>query len=156
MSNSPQAAKQKDREAMGRTRSSSSIKPSRYRCLACSRSRSFTYHLRHPPEEPPPPQGICRRCIEKERQKEQLPLTPEITIYEIHHYYQACAYQHGRPPVKPAVELPLSSGYPTCVELPAEDLRDRSFSLYQLLERAPPPVAFWTKPGYRGLRGQVQ
>ncbi|KAH6667761.1 hypothetical protein B0J14DRAFT_567132 [Halenospora varia] len=139
------------REAAGGTRSTSSTKPSRYRCIACGRSRSSTYHSRHPPEEPPPPQGICRRCIDKEEQEEHFPPPPEITIYEFHYYHHTCTCQHGQPFASTAVELPLSPAYPACAELPAEDFKDRSLSPHQLIERVPPPVAFWRKPSYQSL-----
>jgi hypothetical protein len=48
-------------------------------------------------------------------------------------------------------KLPVSPAYPACAELPAEDSKDRSLAPRQLLERVPPPVAFWTKPGCQSL-----
>lgn len=150
MSKSFLAEKQEGQDVMGRTRSTRNTKPSRYTCIACGRSRSFRYHETHPHEEPSPPQGTCRRCIEKERQKEQLPHSSGIMVYEVHHYYHhACTCRHERSFESPAVELPPSPAYPVCAELPAEDYRDKSLSPHQLLERIPPPVMFWTKPSYQ-------
>ncbi len=135
------------RESARSTRSMRKGKPARYRCIACDRPRSSTYHLRHPPGEPPPPQGICRRCIEKEKQKEHLHPPLAITIYEVHHYH--CTCKREQPCASTSVELPLSLAYPGCAELPAEDKKCGSLSPYQLFERVPPPVKFGMKPNFR-------
>lgn len=150
MPKSSQAREQEGRDAARGRRSMSNTNPPRYRCITCGRSRSSTYHLRHPPEEPPPPPGVCRRCIDKE-QKEYPPPYPETTIYEIHHYHHDCTCQHKRSLPSTAAELPLPPAYPARAELPAEDSKDRSLAPRKLLERVPPPVAFWTKPDYQGL-----
>jgi hypothetical protein len=147
MSLSP-VGEQEGRDAARGRRSMSNTNPPRYRCIACGRSRSSTYHLRHPPEEPPPPPGVCRRCIDKE-QEDPPPPYPQITIYEIHHYLHDCTCQHERPFASTAMKLLVSPAYPACAELPAEDSKDRSLAPRQLLKRVPPPVAFWTKPGYQ-------
>jgi hypothetical protein len=139
------AGEQEGRDAARDGRSMSNTNPPRYRCITCGRSRSSTYHSRHPPEEPPPPPGVCRRCIDKE-QKEHPPPYPGITIYEIHHYLHDCTCQHERSFASTVVELPVSPVYPACAELPAEDSKDRPLAPRKLLERIPPPVAFWTKP----------
>jgi hypothetical protein len=144
------AGEQEGRDAAPGRRSISNTNPPRYRCIACGRSRSSTYHLRHPPEEPPPPPGVCRRCIDKER-KEHPPPYPEIRIYEIHHYLHECTCQRERSFAGTAVELPVSPAYPACAELPAEVSKDRSLAPSKLLERIPPPVAFWTKPSCQSL-----
>jgi hypothetical protein len=167
--------KKEYREPARSTRSTCNGKPARYRCIACDRPRSSTYHLRHPPEEPPPPQGICRRCIDKEKQKEHLPPPLAITIYEIHYYHactckreQRCASTHVElppPPAHPgcaeltagdreAGSLPLSPAHPVYAELPAEGRKGGSLPLYHLplyhlFERVPPPVKFETKPNFR-------
>mgnify|MGYP001204321117 FL=1 len=117
----------------------------RYRCIACGRPRSSRFHSRHPPEDPPPPQGICRRCIGTER-KENLPLTPEIKIYEFHYYHHDCTCTHEQPCRRSAVERSRTLGYPSCAELPAEDITGRTPPPYRPTERVPPPVAFWRKP----------
>lgn len=140
-------------ECRGLARSAESAndpKPARYICYACQRPRSFTYHSRHPPGEPPPPQGVCRRCAGEEKPEEHLQPPPAITIYEIHHYHHDCTCKHEQPCVSAStpVELPLQPAYPRCAELPAEDLRDRkdgSLSPHQL-GRVPPVVNFWSKP----------
>jgi hypothetical protein len=135
----------RDQVIMGKPRSTST-NSSRYRCIACGRTRSSSYHMRHPAENPPPSQGICRRCIEKDMQP---PLAPEIMIYRIHHYYHTCICQHERPLARPAVEPPLSRPRSMCAELPVEEPGERSLAEGHLLERVPPPVAFWMKPGHR-------
>jgi hypothetical protein len=151
MSKLSMLGKKEYREPAGstRTRSTRNGKPARYRCIACDRSRSSTYHLRHPPEEPPPPQGICRRCIEKEKQKEHLPPPPAITIYEIHHYHHACTCECEHPCASTPVELPLSPAYPRCAELAAEGIKGESHSLHQPFEQVPPPVKFEMKPSFQ-------
>jgi hypothetical protein len=150
MSKLPPVREQEGRDAARGRRSMSNTNPPRYRCIACGRSRSSTYHSRHPPEEPPPPPGVCRRCIDKE-QEERLPPYPEITIYKIHHYLHGCTCQHERSFASTAMELPVSPAYPACAKLLAEDSKDRSPAPRQLLERVPPPVAFWNKPGKQSL-----
>jgi hypothetical protein len=148
------SGKLEDRESARSTRSTDSTKPTRYRYIACGRPRSSTYYLRYPPEEPLPPQGIYRRCVKEEQQQEHLPLPPVITIYEIHHYYHACACKYEKPCASAPVELPLSPAYPGCTELPAEERKDRSISPYWLLEQvAPPPVKLWAKPSYQSNQG---
>ena len=137
--------KKEYRELARSTRSTCNGKLVRYRCIACGRPRSSTYHLRHPPEKPPPPQGICRRCIDKEKQKEHLPPPPAITIYEIHYYHHACTCKREQHCASTHVELPLSPAHPVYAELPAEDRKGGSLHLYQLFERVPPPVKFETK-----------
>jgi hypothetical protein len=167
--------KKEYREPARSTKSTCNRKPARYRCIACGRPRSSTYHLRHPPEEPPPPQGICHRCVDKENQKEHLTPPPPpplaITIYEIHYYHQACTCKREQHCASTHVELPLSPAHPRCAELsaedrkggslplsaarpgyaelPAEDRKGGSLPLYQLFERVPPPVKFGTKPNFR-------
>jgi hypothetical protein len=154
-----------------------SSKPPRYRCFACHRPRSSTYHNRHPPNEPPPRPSICRRCVDEERQIEERQAQPfaqpQITVYEIHHHYACCKHeQHhdGKSIEVPIshhyesritelplsrnsegrpVEFPLSMGYPGRVELSA-DQQGKLFSLHQVLEQAPPQVMPRTKPGSQG------
>ena len=133
----------RDQVIMGEPRSTRSTNPSKYRCIACGRSRSFSYHMRYSAQDPPPSQGICRQCI---RRDIRLPLTPEIMIYRVHHYYHTCTCQHERPLASPAVELPLSRPHSICAELPVEESGGRSLAEDHLLERVPPPVAFWMKP----------
>lgn len=144
--------KQKGRQL----KSIDSAKLIRYRCIICSRERSSTYHSRHPPEKPRPPPGVCRRCKKeqlekqlKEQVKEHPSTPPAITIHEFHHYHHTCTCRHELPSVSTPVE-PLLPQYPGCVELPAEKMGGKPRSPYQLLERVPPPVKFWTKPVYGG------
>ena len=152
MSKLSMQGKKEYREPAGSTRSTRNGKPARYRCITCDRPRSSTYHLRHPPEKPPPPQGICHRCIEKEKQKDHLPPPPAITIYEVHHYHHACTCKREQSCASTPVELPLSPAHPVCAELPAEDKKGTTLSLYELFERVP-PVKFGTKPNFRSCSG---
>jgi hypothetical protein len=161
--------KKEYRERARSTRSTCNRKLARYRYIACDRPRSSIYYLRHPPKEPPPPQGICRRCIDKEKQKEYLPPPLAITIYEIHYYYtciykreQRCASIYIELPPAPAHlryaeltagdreagSLPLSPAHPIYTELPAEDRKGGSLPLYYLFEQVPPLVKFETKPNF--------
>lgn len=140
------SGKHEDRDPARSTRSTGIPKLAAYRCITCGRPRSSTYHLRHPPEKSPPPQGVCRRCLKKEQSKENPP--PAIIIYEVHHYHHACACANGQPFASPPVELPRYPAYPQCAELPAEEKKGSSLSPYQLFEPAPPPVKFGVKPSY--------
>ena len=134
-----------EREGRQSGRSTRSM-AARYTCITCDRTRSRTYHLKHPPEEPPPPPGVCRRCIREERLKEHFPPPPATTIYEVHHYHHACTCKHELRYASTPVEPPLLPPYPGCAELPADEMKGRSLSPHQLLERAPPPVKFGMKP----------
>jgi hypothetical protein len=130
------------------TRSTGSVKPARFWCIACDRPRSFTYHLRHPPKKPCPPPGVCRKCIKREQLKEHPYLPLAIMFYKVHHYYYTCAYINEQPCASTPVELPLRPAYPEYAELLAEECKDRPLSSHQLLERAPSPVKFEIKPFY--------
>jgi hypothetical protein len=123
------------------TRSTERIKP-RYWCVVCNRPRSTRYHSRHPAGEPPPPAGICRRCIHKE---DLPPLA--IKIYEVYHYHHACECLQAQSRASAAVELPLCPAYPECAELSGEEKKCRLLSPNQL-ERAP-PAKLGMKPRYR-------
>jgi hypothetical protein len=145
----PMSGKQEGREPARRYKSTSGEEQTRYRCLACDRPRSSTYHSRYPPSKPPPPPGICRRCTKMGKQREHHPPPPAITIYEIHHHHHhACTCSREQPPVRKPLELPLRPAYPRCVELPAEDKKGRFLSQHQLFEPMPPPMKLWTKPSF--------
>jgi hypothetical protein len=163
------AGKQRARESTWSIRSLGGAKPARYTCVNCDEPRSPSYHARHPSNKPPPPQGLCRICVEKIRAKSP---PPTVTIYEIHHhhthhYYYTCKQEqhclseswhddHGsRSPgetpshydMSRAAELP-SSPASSCVELPAEDQQRRPPAMHQLFEQTPPLVMSRTKPSY--------
>jgi hypothetical protein len=112
------------------TRSTRNGKLAKYKCTAYDRPRSFTYYLRHPPKEPLLPQGICYRCIEKEKQKEHLLLPLAITIYEFYYYYYACTCEREQPCASTPLELPLLLAYPRCAKLLAKDIKGRSLFLH--------------------------
>lgn len=120
-------------------------KAARYWCVECGRPRSSSYHSAHPPREPAPRQGVCRRCIRKDYRKE---LPPAVTIYEFHHYHHACACQQEQACTRRPIEPPLCSAYLERVELPAEEEQYKTVSA-QLFEEVPPQVRFETKPRYR-------
>ena len=124
--------KKEYRELVRSTRSTCNEKLARYRCIAYNRPRSSTYYLRHPPKEPPPPQGICYRCIDKEKQKEHLPPPPPlaITIYKIHYYHYACTCKREQHYASTYVELPLSLAHLRYVELLVKDRKGGSLTLY--------------------------
>jgi hypothetical protein len=84
---------QEHQELLWSTRSTNSPKPTRHICYVYQRLRSSTYHSRHPPREPPPPQGVCRRCVREEKLEEHRQPPPAITIFEIHYYHYDCAYK---------------------------------------------------------------
>lgn len=166
------ARKQGARDPTWSTRPSGGGKPDRYTCVYCDEPRSPSYHARHPSNEPPPPPGLCRVCVEKIRANKSPP--PAVTINEIHHHhthhyhYCKCTKEQncssyswnddndGRSlgetlshcDMSRTAELPSS---PSCVELPAENQQRRLPAPHQLFERTPPPVAPWTKPGYQNL-----
>jgi hypothetical protein len=122
------------------------MKHARYRYIVCHRPRSSMYHLMHLPEEPPPPQGMCHRCINKQQQNEHFPSSLVITIYKIYHYHHNCGYKVEKPYASTGtpMELPLLL---VCHELLVEERNGKSLSPYQLLEQvAPPLIKFWVKP----------
>ena len=117
-----------------------------YRCVVCDRLRSSAYHSRHPPEEPSPPPGVCRRCKNQNELKEYRPPPPTTKVYEVHHYHHTCTCEREKTSVNGPAELPLWQTYPSCVELPAEEAKDHSHSQRLLFERPAPSVRLWTKP----------
>ena len=138
--------KREGREQARRTVSMGRANPVTYRCSNCERPRSSTYHARHPSWEPPPTQGVCRRCIGKEPQ-EQAPM-----IFEIHHYHHACTCQLEQIRESTLGELPSPPVYPGYTELPEDGVRqgnDGPLGSNRLQESRPPPVTFSTK-----LRGR--
>jgi hypothetical protein len=112
------------------TMSTNGPNPVRYICYVCQGPRSSTFHSRYPPGEPPPSQGVCRRCVREESCQ-----PPPTTIFEIHHYHHDCACKHDQPRASTMAKLPPPPPYLGCAELPAEDLRYRKGS-----PLVPPPV----------------
>lgn len=158
------ARKHRSRDSVWGNKSLDRAKTATYTCVNCSEPRSPSYHARHPPDEPPPPQGLCRFCVERIRANK----SPSPTvIYEVHHHHHThhyyndtytpvrhcpCRGSHDSMPSEAAqshcdtggtAELPAS---PACVELPAEDQRWRLPASHHLFEETPPLAMPWTKP----------
>lgn len=134
--------RKQEHQQLSSTMSTRSLKPARYTCYVCQRPRSSTYHSRHPARGPPPPQGICRRCVREEEFEEHMH-SPPITIFEIHHYHHDCACTQEQTRASTLVkQSPPPPAYLGCAELPAEDLRGRNNRLHRLdaLERVAPPI----------------
>jgi hypothetical protein len=135
--------KQKDLDQARVSESTNSRELTRHICYVCQRSRSWRYHSSHPPGKRPSSRGVCRRCVREEKSDERPQPSPQITIYEIHHYHHDCRCKQKHLTANTPVELPLQSAYPRCAELPAKYFRDRKGGS---LSPKPPPANFQNKP----------
>ena len=125
----------------------------RHICSVCQRSRSSTYHARHPirPGDLPTKQGICSRCVRRgwlEDVEERQPSA--ITVYEIHHHYVQCTCKTGNGLSVSPVEIMSQERHVSCIELDAGEESDRKGLSLQFRDNLPPTVRFWNKP--RGFK----